>query len=479
MDVQQDQLGAVLTDASNYMLSDSVPEPPPSEHVPILVDRELPANAQAERTLLGAVLLDPQCFNEIAEKIEPQDFSLDSNRRIFQRMSDLMEAQVAVDVVTLIAELDRCKELEAIGGRAYVFSLTEDLPRRLQVANYINLVKEKSQLRQMISLFNVALDRAQGQADRPLEILEDAESQLLEIAQEANTGKLRSFYESVEEYGGVDPFLRPYTEPALKTGLQTGLVDLDKMTGGLQPSELTIIGARPSVGKSALAINIIENVCCGTGMVAALFSLEMSRASIERRFMASRARVDIKRAMEGFYLSKDEKRKLESALNDLVEARIFIDDSATLTPVQMRAKCRRLKSREKRLDLIVLDYVQLATAGHKTQTREQEIASISRSLKALAKETETPVLALAQLNRSIEQTKEKRPTLSSLRESGQLEQDGDLICFLHREEMYDRDNEDAKGIADLIVAKARNGPTGIVKLAYIAELTRFDNLARE
>lgn len=241
---------------------------------------------------------------------------------------------------------------------------------------------------------------------------------------------------------------------------------------------MTILAARPSMGKTALAINILENVCCGTELVAAFFSLEMSRASIERRFMASRARVDVKRAMEGAYLSNEEKRKLGSALNDLIESSIYIDDSAMLTPVQMRAKARRLKQREGRLDLVVIDYMQLMNAGGRTGSRQEEIAMISRSLKALAKELDVPVLALAQLSRNSEQRQDKRPTLSDLRESGQIEQDADLALFIHRDEYYQRDDPDVKGLADVIIAKARNGPTGIVKLAFVSELTRFENLAR-
>jgi replicative DNA helicase len=255
-------------------------------------------------------------------------------------------------------------------------------------------------------------------------------------------------------------------------------MDLDRLTGGLQKSELTIIAARPSAGKTSLAMNIIENICCGTDKVVAFFSLEMSRAALERRFMASRARVDVKRAMDGWYLSGEEKRKLGVALNDLLEARIFIDDSATLTPVQLRAKARRLQQREKRLDLVALDYLQLCSAGQKTQSREQEIAHISRSLKACAKELCCPVIALSQLNRNPEQRQDKRPVLSDLRESGQIEQDADAVYFIHRPEMYDRDNQDLKGLAELIISKNRNGPTDVVKLAFEGSLTRFDNLAK-
>ena len=462
-------------------MPDKAPEPPAERGraMPALAfDQGLPANVDAEKTILGAILLDQNAFNEAAEKLSEDDFSLDSHRRIFLRMSELIDANQAVDIVTLAAELDRYKEIEAVGGRAYLFSLTESLPRRPVISEYIRLVLDKSRLRKMMLIFSAGIARAADQSETALEILEAAEGQLLEIAQDAQAGALRTIYQSVEAAGGLDPYLKAYTEPQLKTGLQTGFMDLDRLTGGLQKSELTIIAARPSAGKTSLAMNIIENICCGTDKVVAFFSLEMSRAALERRFMASRARVDVKRAMDGWYLSGEEKRKLGVALNDLLEARIFIDDSATLTPVQLRAKARRLQQREKRLDLVALDYLQLCSAGQKTQSREQEIAHISRSLKACAKELCCPVIALSQLNRNPEQRQDKRPVLSDLRESGQIEQDADAVYFIHRPEMYDRDNQDLKGLAELIISKNRNGPTDVVKLAFEGSLTRFDNLAK-
>jgi replicative DNA helicase len=468
-----------VADLEQFKMPDSAPEPPPTEHAPVFVDREPPADVRIEKVLLGSVLLDPQYFNEIAEALTEQDFYLDSHVRIFKAMASLIEAGSAVDSATLIAELQRKKELEAVGGSAYIFGLTEDLPRRPVITEYVKLVKSKSQLRQMIGLFNGAITRAQDQSETPLAILEDAESSLLEIAQEANSGKLKTIYQSVEEAGGTESYLRAYTDPELKPGLLTGFSDYDRMTGGLQKSELTIIAARPSLGKTSLAMNIAENVAVDTDNVVAVFSLEMSRISLERRMMASRARVNVQRAMEGIYLGREEKTRLETALGQLVESNIFIDDSATLTPVQLRAKCRRLRQRQGRIDLVIVDYMQLMSAGVKTGSRQEEVAHVSRSLKACAKELEVPVIALAQLHRGPEQRTDKRPMLSDLRESGQIEQDADVVAFIHREEMYDRDNPDLAGLAELILAKQRNGATGIVKLAFISKLTRFDNLARE
>jgi replicative DNA helicase len=479
-------------DASDFMMADAVPEPPPDDGpAPLLDDRRrsqhipesnpdagLPANLEAEKVVLAAILLDNAAFSEVAERLEADDFSLDSHRRIFLRMAELIDAQKAVDTVTLIDELSRHKEVEAVGGVGYITDLTTGVPRRPAISNYVAILKDKSMLRKLMGICSMAIARAADQSETAMEVLEAAESQLLEIAQDANTGKLRTIYQSVEEAGGTEPYLKAYTQPELKPGLQTGFLDYDRMTGGLQKSELTIWAARPSMGKTAIAMNLIENVCCGTNRVVAFFSLEMSREAIERRFMAARARVNVKRAMEGFFLSSDEKWKLEQALGDLVESGIFIDDSSSLTPVQMRAKARRLKQREKRLDLVVCDYLQLLSAGTKTGNRQEEIALISRSLKAMAKELETSVVALAQLNRSPDQRQDKRPVLSDLRESGQIEQDGDVIAFIHRGSYYDRDNEDLKGLAELLIGKSRNGPTGVVKLAFDETITRFDNLAR-
>lgn len=473
-----------MTDARNYFMSDTTPEPPPDrgpttvpDDRPRAQEASMPANVDAERTILGSVLLDNQAFNEAAELLESDDFSLDSHRRIFLRMADLMDANQAVDIVTLANELSRNKEVEAIGGVAYLASLTESLPRRPVIAEYIRIVKDRSALRKIMGICSLAIARAAEQSDSAMEVLEAAEGQLLAIAQDANVGKLKTIYESVKDAGGVEPYLKSYTDPEIKPGLQTGFEEFDRMTGGLQKSELVIIAARPSMGKTALAMNIAENVTIGSEAVVAVFSLEMSRLALERRMMASRAWVDLRRASAG-WLNREERVKLETALGNLVETNIFIDDSATLTPVQLRAKARRLKQRKSRLDLIIVDYLQLMSAGIRTGNREQEIAHISRSLKACAKELSVPVMALAQLSRNPEQRSDKRPMLSDLRESGQIEQDADVVAFIHRPGYYDPDNPDLQGIAEILLAKQRSGPTGVIQLAFISKLTKFTDLAR-
>lgn len=475
-----------MADLDQFRLPDKAPDPSEYERPrssrgtsDLTLDAGMPANIDAEKTILGAILLDPQDFNEAAEILEADDFSLDSHRRIYLRMAELIDAQITVDIVTLANELARQKEIEAVGGVAYLASLTEGLPRRPKIDAYIRIVKDRSMLRKLMLICSATIARAADQSEDAIGILEVAEAQLLEVAQENNGSKLRSIYQSVESAGGTDEYLKRYTEPSLEQGLKTGFVDFDRMTGGLQKSDLIIIAARPSMGKTALALNIAEFVGIESKGVVAIFSIEMSRPALELRFIAARAWVDVRRAMAGFYVSDLEKEKLGRALGDLVESRIFIDDSAVLTPVQMRAKARRLKQREGRLDLVMVDYLQLMQAGSKTSNRQEEVAMVSRSLKACAKELECPVIALAQLHRGPEQRQDKRPVLADLRESGQIEQDADVVAFIHRDAYYDPDNEDVRNLADLIIAKQRNGPTGNVKLHFAGTLTRFQNLARD
>lgn len=310
-----------MADLEDYTLPDTAPEPPSQERAPIFVDREPPANAYAEQVLLGSCLLDPQYYSEIAERLTESDFYLDSNRRIFRAIAGLIESGAAVDIATLSTELKRTKELSTVGGVSAIAALTEGLPRKPSITDYVRLILEKSQLRQMIKLFNVAITRAEDQSDTPLAILEDAESSLMEIAQEANSGKLRTIYDSAKDAGGLEPYLKAYTDPELKPGLQTGFADYDAMTGGLHKSELTIIAARPGAGKTAFAMNIAQNIAEDNKKIIAVFSLEMSRLALEQRMMASKAWVDVRKAATGF-LGRDDKVKLETALLNLIETKI-------------------------------------------------------------------------------------------------------------------------------------------------------------
>jgi replicative DNA helicase len=444
-------------------------------------DTGLPANVDAEKTILGAILLDNAAHSEAAEKIDADDFSLDSHRRIFMRMSELMDSRRAVDIVTLAHELARYKEVEAVGGVAYLASLTEGLPRRPVIEEYIRIVKDKSLLRKLMMICSSAIARAADQSEDAIGVLDMTESQLLEVSEKGLAGGLEAIDKIVaNSFGSIDNL---YKQSREVTGLATDFTELDRLTSGLQKGELIIIAARPSMGKTALAINIAQNAAINHNSIVAVFSLEMSKESLLRRMLASQAWVDQQLLQKGF-LGQEEHGKLQKALGELVEAHIFIDDSAGISLAEMRAKARRLKQNAGGLDLVVVDYLQLMSAtlagGKKGyENRTQEVSAISRGLKALAKELQVPVMALSQLSRASERRGEdKRPLLSDLRESGSIEQDADVVAFIHRESYYNRTEEltDAeKAKAEIIIAKQRNGPTDTVYLNWLGKFTRFEN----
>jgi replicative DNA helicase len=444
----------------------------------------LPASIDAEKTILGAVMLDNAAFSEAAEKLTPEDFSLDSHRRIFLRMNELIDAQRTVDIVTLPIELAKHKEVEAVGGVAYLASLTEGLPRRPVIEDYIRIVKDKSLLRRLMGICSSAIAKAADQSQEAISVLDETESQLLEVSQSGLTQGLQALDIIVREsFGSIDNL---YNHRGDITGLETGFTDFDRMTSGLQKGELIIIAARPSMGKTALAINIAQNAAIRHNAIVAIFSLEMSKESLLRRMLASQASVDQQKIQKGFF-GRAEQEKLQDALSLLVESRIFIDDSAGSTIAEMRAKARRLKQNAGGLDLIMIDYLQLMSAtmpglrkGY--ENRVQEVSAISRGLKAMAKELQVPVIALSQLSRSNEKRDDKRPLLSDLRESGSIEQDADVVAFIHRESYYNRKDDlsaEEKAEAEIIVAKQRNGPTGIVKMHWNSAFTRFDGVAAQ
>ncbi len=446
------------------------------------LDQGLPANIDAEKTILGAILLDNAAHSEAAEKLEPDDFSLDSHRRIFLRMSELMNEQRAVDIVTLSHELQRYKEIEAVGGVAYLASLTEGLPFRPVIEEYIRIVKDKSLLRKLMSICSLAIARAADQSETALEVIGAAESQLLEVSEKGVSGGLEALDRIVaNSFGSIDNL---YKQSREVTGLATNFTDLDRDTSGLQKGELVIIAARPSMGKTAFAINIAQNAAINSQATVAVFSLEMSKESLLRRMLASQAWVDQRKLQTGF-LGREDQEKLQNALSALVESRLFIDDTAGISLAEMRAKARRLKQNAGGLDLVVVDYLQLMSAtlptagGKRYENRTQEVSAISRGLKALAKELNVPVVALSQLSRASERRgDDKRPMLSDLRESGSIEQDADVVMFIHREAYYNRDEEQSaeeRAKSEIIIAKQRNGPTGTIHLNFISRYTRFDN----
>jgi replicative DNA helicase len=453
----------------------------------IQFERGLPASIDAERSILGAVLLDNHLYNEAAERITSADFALDGHRRIFQRMAELIDEGRAVDIITLRDILAKNKEVDAVGGVAYLASLTENLPRRVTIEEYVRIVKDKSLLRQLITVCSEAIARAADQSEGALDVLNGAESQLLQVSEHGVQRGFASIPEIVRDsFGTIDNlFAEGHREV---TGLATHFDDFDRMTSGLQKSELVIIAARPSMGKTAWAINIAQNAAVRGGAIVAVFSLEMSKESLLRRMLSSEALVDQQKIQKG-YLSRDDQEKMTMALERLTEAQMFIDDTPGISLTEMRAKARRLRQMHGRLDLIVIDYLQLMTGapsgpGQKRfENRTQEVSAVSRGLKALAKELDVPVIALSQLSRSSEQRGgDKKPMLSDLRESGSIEQDADVVAFIHREAYYNRDENGApdpetEGKAEIIIAKQRNGPTGSVHLAYLSKCTRFENLA--
>jgi replicative DNA helicase len=440
----------------------------------------LPSSVHTEIAILGAMLLDGVAVSDATAKLKAEDFSLDSHQRVYRSIVELLTKGHGIDLTTVRAELERRRELDSIGGPAYLAYLSEGIPRNFNIESYVRIVKDKSLLRQLMGIFHDGAIRAQDQGEDAITVLGDVEALLADVADSAIQRGLAGIGEIVaSSFGSIDQL---YEQGREITGLATHYTEFDRMTSGLQDSELIIIAARPSMGKTAWAINIAQNAAVHDGKVVAVFSLEMSKESLLRRLLASEALVNSRKIQTGF-LPKEDKGKLLSALERLMDSKMFIDDTPGITLAEMRAKARRLKQQEGRLDLIVVDYLQLMTGTNTTgkkgfENRTQEVSAISRGLKALAKEMKVPVLALSQLSRGSEQRGgDKKPLLSDLRESGSIEQDADVVAFIHREEYYDRENEDVKGKAEIIVAKQRNGPTGSIDLAYIADYTRFENLA--
>jgi replicative DNA helicase len=447
----------------------------------IVGDQERPTSVHAEMTILGAMLVEPVAIIDATMLLKADDFALDSHRKIYNAMLHLVEVGHGVDIVTVTDYLSKKKELDSVGGLPYLASLSEGLPRKLSIESYVRIVRDKSLMRQLLTVCDMGMIEASDQSREALDVLNQVTGRLTEISEHAVTGGFSDISAIVKDsFGSIDAL---YEQGREVTGLATHYIEFDRMTSGLQESELIIIAARPSMGKTAWAINIAENAAVRGGKVVAVFSLEMSKASLLRRMLASQALVNSKAIQTGM-LMREDRAKLINGLEKLMESKIFIDDTPGITLAEMRAKARRLKQQQGQLDLIVIDYLQLMTGSNSNakgfENRTQEVSAISRGLKALAKEMKVPVVALSQLSRASEQRGgDKKPLLSDLRESGSIEQDADVVCFIHREEYYDRENEDLKGKAEIIIAKQRNGPTGNVHLAYLADYTRFENLQHD
>ena len=436
----------------------------------------LPANVAAERSILGAILLDNFAYNQAAEHLRVEDFSLDSHRRIYTRMVDLAESTRPIDMITLIEELERHKDLQAIGDVAYVSSLVEGVPERPSIEHYVKIVRDKALLRGVISAATTAIARASDQSDAAEDVLSDTEAAIFQLSEKRIGRGFMGVQEIVREtFGSVDALLQ---RGQRITGLATHYTDLDEMTSGLQRSDLVIIAARPSMGKTAFVMNIAENAAIEDQQVVGVFSLEMSREALLMRLLCSQARVDAHKMRTGS-LWQDDTKKVVRAMEQLAHAPIFIDDTPGISLSEMRAKARRLKQSQGRLDLLIVDYLQLMSGGGKRfENRTQEVSAISRGLKALAKELSVPVVALSQLSRAPESRGgDHRPQLADLRESGSIEQDADLVMFIFREEVYKQDDPELQGRAEIIIGKQRNGPIGRVRMAFLKHCTRFESLA--
>ncbi|HNT57791.1 MAG TPA: replicative DNA helicase [Syntrophales bacterium] len=433
-----------------------------------------PQNLDAERSVLGGMLLDNQAIHQVLEILNGEDFYSDGHRKIFQSIVDLSEKNEPADLITLSSLLKDKNQLEAVGGAAGLGDLVDGVPSAANIAYYAKIVKEKSVLRKLITATTGILSKTYESATDIDDILDEAEHAIFQISE----NKIRQTFSPIREIikDSFRTIERLFEKKSLITGVPTGFEELDRLTSGFQRSELIIIAGRPSMGKTAFALNVAQNAAIEMDLPVAIFSLEMSKEQLAMRLLSAEARVDSQRLRKGF-LGEADWPKLTTAAGTLSEARLFIDDTASISVLEMKAKARRLKA-ERGLGLVILDYLQLMKGRDNSPSREQEISEISRSLKSLAKELNVPVVALSQLNRQVEARSDRRPQMADLRESGAIEQDADVILFVYRDELYNRSEDNPeKGIAEIIIGKQRNGPTGKVKLAFLKEFTRFENLA--
>ncbi|MBW2658565.1 MAG: replicative DNA helicase [Deltaproteobacteria bacterium] len=440
----------------------------------VMAGRVPPQNLEAEQAVLGSILLKADVFASVLEIIKPQDFYKESHKLIFETMISLFENSEPQDVLTVSNLLRDTNQLEKSGGPLYLATLTSIVPVTANIVSYAKIIKEKSVLRQLISVnTDIAARCYEEQNDINL-LVDQAEQAIFDIAGEKSGQNFIPIKTIVPEaFKTVEQL---YKRQEMITGVPTGYGEIDKKTAGLQPSDLIIIAARPSMGKTSLAMNIAQHAALIEKTGVAVFSLEMSKEQLVMRLLSSAGRIDSQRIRTG-RLHSDDWTKLTRAVGMLSEAPIYIDDTPAISVLEMRAKVRRLASQYD-IGLIVVDYIQLMRGRGNIENRTQEISEISRSLKALAKEHRIPVIALSQLNRGLESRTDKRPIMSDLRESGAIEQDADVICFIYRDEVYNKSDENPeKGSAEIIIAKQRNGPTGSVKLTFIKEFTMFENMS--
>ncbi len=433
-----------------------------------------PQNLEAEQAVLGAMMLDPQAGSAVFEMLQPEDFYRDSHRLIFSAILDLFGKGDPVDLVSVAEILRQQGRLEQVGGIATISEIARSVPSAANVEYYAKLVTEKALLRQLIRATGSILERGYEPGEEARSLLEEAEKLILDLSRRRVKDGFSFIRDVLLETFEKIEYL--YANKGNLTGVPTFFTELDRMTSGWQPSDLVIIAARPSMGKTAMVLNMAQNAAVRAKVPVAIFSLEMSKEQLVQRMLCGEAMVDQQRVRTGELLD-DDWPKLTRAVGPLSDAPIFIDDTVGISLAELRSKARRLKM-EHNLGMIVIDYLQLLSVGKKTESRQQEVAQISRTLKGLARELKVPVIALSQLNRGVEQRQDKRPIMSDLLESGAIEADADVISFIYRDDYYNHESE-KKGIAELIIAKHRNGPVGTVELGFLKEFTKFVNLERQ
>lgn len=432
-----------------------------------------PHNLEAEQSILGGLMIDPMAWDQVSSIITEDDFYKVAHRKIFAAIAELYAKSQPIDIITVSNLLTDKKELDAIGGPAYLAEVMNSTPTAAHIESYAKIVHEKALLRKLIHMSAEITEKAFSESYESVEsFLDEVEGQIFAVTEKKKTQGLVGAAELIKD--SMNRLTALFEAKAEFTGIPSGFTQLDKLTSGFQPGEMTIIAARPSMGKTAFSLNIAQHVVLREKKSLAYFSVEMNKEQLMVRMLASEARVNLSDLRVGNLNDNAWPRLIDKA-SKLAEARLFIDDTSGISPFEIRAKCRRLKAQHG-LDMIMIDYLQLMDLKQKVESRERAVSEISRTLKAIAKELSIPVVALAQLNRGVEGRSDRRPMLSDLRESGSIEQDADVIMMLYREDYYDRDNPDIKGISEVIVGKQRNGPTGTVKLRWEAHIGRFSNL---
>ncbi|KMY52123.1 replicative DNA helicase [Peribacillus loiseleuriae] len=437
-------------------------------------DRIPPQNVEAEQAVLGAIFLEPSSLTVSSEILIPEDFYRSSHQKVFNAMLKLNDMGKAVDLVTVTEELAAAKNLEEVGGVSYLSELAASVPTAANVEYYAKIVEEKSLLRRLIRTATNIAQEGYSREDEVESLLGEAEKSIMEVAQRKNSGAFQNIKDVlVRAYDNIEELTNRKGDV---TGIPTGFAELDRMTAGFQRNDLIIVAARPSVGKTAFALNIAQNVATKTDENVAIFSLEMGAEQLVMRMLCAEGNINAQNLRTGA-LTDEDWRKLTMAMGSLSNAGIYIDDTPGVRIGEIRSKCRRLKQ-ENGLGMIMIDYLQLIQGnGRSGENRQQEVSEISRSLKSLARELQVPVIALSQLSRGVEQRQDKRPMMSDIRESGSIEQDADIVAFLYRDDYYDKESEN-KNIIEIIIAKQRNGPVGTVSLAFVKEYNKFVNLER-